>query len=121
MAGNKKSMRCAFCGKSQDQVERMLVGPNVYICNECVELCMEILMDEIAENARAGGEKETSATNLPKPAEIYEKLSEYVIGQDDAKKTLAVAVYNHYKRINSKVEDGDDCELAKSNIVMMNI
>ena len=108
---NKGQVRCSFCGKSQDDVQRVIAGPGVYICNECVELCQEI----IDENYSA---PQSEFTDIPKPQEIVDTLSQYVIGQDFAKRSLAVAVYNHYKRINSPVKD-DDVELSKSNIVML--
>ena len=108
----KKQLKCSFCGKSQDQVKRLIAGPNVYICDECIDLCQEIIQEEFEEN------EEMEAKDLPKPKEIKEILDEYVIGQDDAKKTLAVAVYNHYKRINNESKN-DDIELEKSNIAML--
>ena len=106
MAGNKKLMRCAFCGKTQDEVERMLVGPNIYICNECVELCYSLLQEDgFVPSRRESGQgsgKRREQKPLLKPREIKAILDEYVIGQDDAKVVLSVAVYNHYKRILSK-------------------
>lgn len=108
----KKQLKCSFCGKSQDQVKRLIAGPNVYICDECIDLCQEIIQEEFEEN------EEMEAKDLPKPKEIKEILDEYVIGQDDAKKTLAVAVYNHYKRINNESKN-DEIELEKSNIAML--
>lgn len=108
----KKQLKCSFCGKSQDQVKRLIAGPNVYICDECIDLCQEIIQEEFEEN------EEMEAKDLPKPKEIKDILDEYVIGQDDAKKTLAVAVYNHYKRINNESKN-DDIELEKSNIAML--
>lgn len=108
----KEQLKCSFCGKNQDQVKKLVAGPGVYICDECIELCNEIIDEELGEK------NELEMTELPKPIEIKDILDEYVIGQDNAKKTLAVAVYNHYKRIssNSKV---DDVELQKSNILML--
>ena len=113
-------LRCSFCGKPQSQVKRLNSGSGVYICNECISLCQEIL--EAEDNRQSmGKESGVGFDKLPKPREIYEILSEYVIGQDDAKKALSVAVYNHYKRINNDVFKGEDkdVELQKSNIVMV--
>ncbi|MBR5071794.1 MAG: ATP-dependent Clp protease ATP-binding subunit ClpX [Oscillospiraceae bacterium] len=125
MANGKKVMRCAFCGKTQDQVDRMLVGPNVYICNECVELCYELLQDdgvvERAGHSHSGKEPVLEAADgksLPKPREIKEFLDTYVIGQEDAKVTLSVAVYNHYKRLANNSRE-NDVELQKSNILLL--
>ena len=109
----KKQLRCSFCGKSQEQVKRLIAGPNVYICDECVELCQEIIKEEFEEII------DTEITGLPKPKEIKDYLDEYVIGQEDAKKTLAVAVYNHYKRIYAVDGKAKDIELQKSNILML--
>ncbi len=109
----KKQLKCSFCGKSQEQVKRLVAGPGVYICDECIELCSEIIEEEFEE-----AKTDTELNDIPKPKEIKEILDQYVIGQDSAKKSLAVAVYNHYKRINSEVKAGD-VELQKSNIVMM--
>lgn len=109
----KKQVKCSFCGKAQEQVKRLVAGPGVYICDECIELCSEIIEEEF-EEAKA----EVEVSEIPKPREIREILDQYVIGQDSAKKTLAVAVYNHYKRINSDVKTGD-VELQKSNILML--
>jgi ATP-dependent Clp protease ATP-binding subunit ClpX len=113
-------LKCSFCGKSQKQVKKLIAGPGVYICDECIDLCNEIIEEELAE---AGDVK---LDELPKPAEIHDFLDQYVIGQDDAKRSLAVAVYNHYKRIQSgdRVREGRDSreetvELAKSNILML--
>lgn len=108
---DKKHLRCSFCGKSQDQVKRLIAGPNVYICDECIELCQEIISEEVEELY------DFDIDNLPKPIEINQTLNDYVIGQDRAKKALSVAVYNHYKRINHKSDD--DIELQKSNILLM--
>jgi ATP-dependent Clp protease ATP-binding subunit ClpX len=108
---DKKHLRCSFCGKSQDQVKRLIAGPNVYICDECIELCQEIISEEVGELY------DFDVDHLPKPSEINATLNDYVIGQDKAKKSLAVAVYNHYKRINH-ISD-DDIELQKSNILLM--
>ena len=113
-----KQLRCSFCGKPQSQVKRLVAGPGVYICDECVQICLDII-NEGAKNEEIAG-KEAENYRLPKPKEITDILSEYVIEQDRAKKALAVAVYNHYKRINgnSPAVD-DDVELQKSNIVMI--
>ena len=94
-----KQLRCSFCGKPQDQVRRLVAGPNVYICDECIELCQEIISEEFAQTLHEEATLTSSA--LPKPREIVEALSDYVIDQDEAKKILAVAVYNHYKRIQA--------------------
>lgn len=92
----KRQLKCSFCGKNQDQVRRLIAGPNVYICDECVELCDEIIQEEIEDTI------DEDTTSLPKPKEMMEILNDYVIGQEKAKKALSVAVYNHYKRIYSK-------------------
>ena len=105
-------VKCSFCGKSQEDVHRVIAGPGVYICNECIELCREILEDDDMEPAPV------ELKDLPKPHDIAAILDQYVIGQQDAKRALAVAVYNHYKRINSETKD-DDVELQKSNIIML--
>lgn len=109
----KKQLKCSFCGKGQDQVKRLIAGPGVYICDECIELCSEIIEDEFEETS------DVMTEELPKPQEIKEYLDSYIIGQDSAKKSLAVAVYNHYKRINSKKSSNDDVELQKSNILLL--
>jgi len=109
----RKQLKCSFCGKYQDQVKRLIAGPNVYICDECVELCQEIIHEELKESM------DIHKTELPKPAEIKETLDQYVIGQEKAKKTLAVAVYNHYKRIGRGKPKKDEIELQKSNILML--
>ncbi|KUO76829.1 MAG: ATP-dependent Clp protease ATP-binding subunit ClpX [Clostridia bacterium BRH_c25] len=109
---DKKQLKCSFCGKNQEQVRRLIAGPGVYICDECIELCQEIIDEEFDE------ELDTELQDVPKPAQIKEFLDQYVIGQDEAKKALAVAVYNHYKRINSDYKI-DDVELQKSNIALI--
>ena len=109
----KKIMRCSFCGKTQDQVKRLIAGPGVYICDECVDVCADIIYNDSVEEVESG----LSVSELPKPAEIKEILDQYVIGQEQAKKILSVAVYNHYKRINQDLVD--DVELQKSNILML--
>ncbi len=109
----ERQLRSSFCGKPQDQVKRLIAGPNVYICNECIELCKEIIDEEFID------ELDYDMEDLPKPNEIKDTLDEYVIQQDRAKRALAVAVYNHYKRINNQVDSEDAIELQKSNIVML--
>lgn len=108
----KGQLKCSFCGKSQDQVRKLVAGPGVYICDECIELCNDIVEEEL------GYSNHVELNDVPKPLEINEKLDEYVIGQDKAKKALAVAVYNHYKRINAGCKV-DDVELTKSNICLI--
>jgi ATP-dependent Clp protease ATP-binding subunit ClpX len=110
---DKSTPRCSFCGKSQSQVQKLIAGPGAYICNECIELCNEIIVDDIDEVLL----EEPLVT--PKPTEIKDVLDQYVIGQESAKKSLAVAVYNHYKRINNNITTDNDVELQKSNIVML--
>lgn len=109
---NDKQIKCSFCGKSQEQVRRLIAGPDVYICDECIELCHNIVDDDIDLF------EEYDFTELPKPKEIKSKLDEYVIQQEQAKKALAVAVYNHYKRINYKAKD-DGVDIQKSNILLL--
>ena len=109
---DKKQLKCSFCGKNQDQVKRLIAGPGVYICDECIDLCSDIIQDEFEDNV------ELDTTALPKPNEIKEYLDQYVIGQDRAKKALSVAVYNHYKRVKANTYD-DDIELQKSNILLL--
>ncbi|GAA0937745.1 ATP-dependent Clp protease ATP-binding subunit ClpX [Virgisporangium aurantiacum] len=108
-------LKCSFCGKSQKQVKKLIAGPGVYICDECIDLCNEIIEEELAESG------DVKFDELPKPKEIRAFLDQYVVGQDDAKKALAVAVYNHYKRIQAESAGGpsDTVELAKSNILLM--
>jgi ATP-dependent Clp protease ATP-binding subunit ClpX len=108
----KKQLKCSFCGKTQEQVKRLIAGPGVYICDECIDLCSEIIADEFQETV------DFDPKSVPKPSEIKEYLDSYVIGQDRAKKSLSVAVYNHYKRINTNKEDMD-VELSKSNILLL--
>ncbi len=115
-----KQLKCSFCGKPQSQVRRLIAGPGVYICDECVELCADIVAEEFMQQGKArAGAKGLGEDKLPKPKEIAATLSEYVIGQENAKKALAVAVYNHYKRINQGRTADDGVELQKSNIVMI--
>lgn len=115
-----KSLHCSFCGKTEGQVERLIAGPGVYICNECVMLCDEMLADDTAASPPLGAQ-DVERMNLLTPEQIKEKLDEYVIGQEEAKKTLAVSVYNHYKRVFSDLVDDEDdgVELSKSNIMLM--
>ncbi|MGB3393815.1 MAG: ATP-dependent Clp protease ATP-binding subunit ClpX [Stenotrophomonas sp.] len=107
-----KILYCSFCGKSQHEVRKLIAGPSVFICDECVELCNDIIREELEEKAQS------ARSSLPKPREILEVLDQYVIGQNRAKRTLAVAVYNHYKRIESR-QKSDDIELSKSNILLV--
>ena len=109
---DKKQLKCSFCGKNQDQVKRLIAGPGVYICDECIDLCSDIIQDEFEDNV------ELDTTALPKPTEIKAYLDQYVIGQDRPKKALTVAVYNHYKRVKANMVD-DDIELQKSNILLL--
>ncbi|MBV8170377.1 MAG: ATP-dependent Clp protease ATP-binding subunit ClpX [Candidatus Eremiobacteraeota bacterium] len=111
----KGQLKCSFCGKSQEQVRKLIAGPGVYICDECIELCNEIIEEELYKNV----DESLRLRNIPKPKEINHILNQYVIGQDRAKKSLAVAVYNHYKRINSAGSASDDVELHKSNILLI--
>jgi ATP-dependent Clp protease ATP-binding subunit ClpX len=106
-------LKCSFCGKSQKQVKKLIAGPGVYICDECIDLCNEIIEEELTESS------EVKFDDLPKPKEIYEFLDSYVIGQDNAKKTLSVAVYNHYKRVQAGSGDKDPVELQKSNTMLL--
>ena len=114
-----KSVRCSFCGKSQENVRKIVAGPGVYICDECVELCNSIIEAELYEDEKAGYSL-NELENIPSPKEIKAVLDDYVIGQEDAKKTLSVAVYNHYKRIaHEEVQNNDDVEIQKSNILLL--
>ncbi len=117
-------LKCSFCGKSQDQVKKLIAGPEVYICDECVELCNEILDEEFFESKdkeNSGNEENVSEKPIPKPHEIKEYLDQYIVGQDEAKKVLSVAVYNHYKRLkhNKSANSKDDVEIQKSNILLV--
>lgn len=115
MAKNEeKQLKCSFCGKAQDQVRRLIAGPDVFICNECIELCQEIIEEEFEEYL-----EDYEMDSIPKPSSIKESLDDYVIQQERAKRNLSVAVYNHYKRINSSKSTNDDVELQKSNILMI--
>jgi len=106
-------LKCSFCGKSQKQVKKLIAGPGVYICDECIDLCNEIIEEELSETS------ELKFDELPKPKEIYDFLNDYVIGQDGAKKVMSVAVYNHYKRIQVGASASGDVELQKSNIILL--
>ena len=108
-----KLLYCSFCGKSQHEVRKLIAGPSVFICDECVELCNDIIREEMQDQSPAGTAK------LPKPAEINAILDEYVIGQERAKKVLAVAVYNHYKRLDARSSSKSAVELTKSNILLV--
>ena len=108
--GNEQLL-CSFCGKSQRQVKKLIAGPGVYICDECIDLCNEIIDEELTTPT------ELDLENLPRPAEIYETLSDYVVGQEQAKRALSVAVYNHYKRV--RMAGDGDVELQKSNILLL--
>ena len=110
---SSEQLLCSFCGKSQRQVKKLIAGPGVYICDECIDLCNEIIDEELAVPSSFDVE------NLPRPKEIYDFLDEYVIGQDEAKRTLSVAVYNHYKRIQMSQDDDNEIELQKSNILLL--
>ena len=111
---SNETVRCCFCGKTQEEVKKIVAGPGVYICNECIDLCKEIIDEEFYEEAVR------EFTEVPKPLEILEVLNNYVIGQDRAKRSLAVAVYNHYKRVNQQAQENtDDVELQKSNICLI--
>jgi ATP-dependent Clp protease ATP-binding subunit ClpX len=114
--GGRVHYRCSFCNKGQEEVRRLIAGPNqVYICDECVQLCREIIEEEEPAAPRV----EPSFAGIPTPRELYERLNQYVIGQDRAKRILSVAVYNHYKRINAGLDGDDDVELQKSNILLV--
>lgn len=114
---NEKNVKCSFCGKSQNSVKKIVAGPGVYICDECISLCKSIVEEEYSEDEEIGYTVEET-NDLPKPEEIKNTLDQYVIGQEEAKKTLAVAVYNHYKRINSE-DEISDVEIQKSNVLLL--
>ena len=125
MPKSDDKLKCSFCGKTQDQVKKLIAGPEVYICDECVELCNEILDEEFLgtkekDNVEEGKNTSENEKPIPKPHEIKAYLDQYIIGQDDAKKVLAVAVYNHYKRLKHNANDSDDgVEIQKSNILLV--
>ncbi|MCL4290873.1 MAG: ATP-dependent Clp protease ATP-binding subunit ClpX, partial [Thermoleophilia bacterium] len=110
--GNEQLL-CSFCGKSQRQVKKLIAGPGVYICDECIDLCNEIIDEELTAPAQL------DLDNLPRPREIYDVLNDYVVGQEEAKRTLSVAVYNHYKRVRMTSDGADEIELQKSNILLL--
>ncbi|HNH36054.1 MAG TPA: ATP-dependent Clp protease ATP-binding subunit ClpX [Rhodocyclaceae bacterium] len=114
-SGNEKLLYCSFCGKSQHEVKKLIAGPSVFICDECIELCNDIIRDEVASEQSSKGVR----SDLPTPREISEILDQYVIGQGQAKRILSVAVYNHYKRLRHQQKGNDDVELAKSNILLI--
>ena len=121
-SGKNNSVKCSFCGKLQNAVEKLIAGPGVYICDECIKACNSILEDEVYENVNEEEYTLNDSEKLPTPSEIKDILDQYVIGQDEAKKTLAVAVYNHYKRINntsSNNADKNDVEIQKSNVLLL--
>ncbi|HMS73050.1 MAG TPA: ClpX C4-type zinc finger protein, partial [Baekduia sp.] len=110
---SNEQLLCSFCGKSQRQVKKLIAGPGVYICDECIDLCNEIIDEELTAAPKF------DLSNLPKPIEINDVLDEYVIGQEEAKRTLSVAVYNHYKRVQLMQSGSSDVELQKSNILLL--
>ena len=113
-----RNIKCSFCGKSQKDVERIIAGPGVYICDECIKVCTNIIENDLYEDSEISA-GENSENELLKPEEIKKILDEYIIGQEEAKKTLSVAVYNHYKRINNKEQEKDDVEIQKSNVLLL--
>ncbi len=115
-SSSEKALYCSFCGKSQHEVKKLIAGPSVFICDECIDLCNDIIREEVPEGAAEG----EARSDLPTPADIKANLDNYVIGQEKAKRTLSVAVYNHYKRLKHKEDaKGGDVELAKSNILLI--
>ena len=123
MPNRDEKLKCSFCGKTQDQVKKLIAGPEVYICDECVELCNEILDEEFLDNKEKeieGIDSEKEEKSIPKPHEIKAYLDQYIVGQEDAKKVLAVSVYNHYKRLKHNTDDAKDgVEIQKSNILLV--
>ena len=119
MQKSERNIRCSFCGKSQDAVERIIAGPGVFICDDCIKVCNNILVDENYEDTEFNYTLNKQTDKLPSPEEIKKVLDSYVIGQDNAKKTLAVAVYNHYKRIYNPQKGNDDVEIQKSNVLLL--
>jgi ATP-dependent Clp protease ATP-binding subunit ClpX len=111
---DNKLLYCSFCGKSQHEVRKLIAGPSVFICDECVDLCEDIIQEEVIDDIAKGEEEE----KFPTPAEIHDGLNDYVISQEDAKKVLSVAVYNHYKRIRGQ-DDKGEADIAKSNIMLI--
>ena len=111
---NQSGLSCSFCGATQEEVRKLIAGPGVYICDQCIDLCNDIILDEVDED-----EESAPRASIPKPREIRDFLNQYVIGQDDAKKILSVAVYNHYRRIEEKQASKSSIELAKSNILLI--
>src|SRR5512135_2105154 len=118
MSDSEKQLYCSFCGKSQHEVKKLIAGPSVFICDECIELCNDIIRDEVPAEA---GTSRSAKSDLPTPGEIKSILDSYVIGQDPAKRTLSVAVYNHYKRLKHMGAGAgkEDVELSKSNILLI--
>jgi ATP-dependent Clp protease ATP-binding subunit ClpX len=116
-SSSEKVLYCSFCGKSQHEVKKLIAGPSVFICDECIELCNDIIRDEVSQETTESSKP--TKTELPIPSEIKQSLDNYVIGQDVAKRTLAVAVYNHYKRLKHMSQNKEDVELAKSNILLI--
>src|SRR5476649_2618969 len=115
-SSSEKVLYCSFCGKSQHEVKKLIAGPSVFICDECIELCNDIIRDEVPVDA---ADPKSAKSDLPIPSEIKSSLDQYVIGQDVAKRTLAVAVYNHYKRLKHMSRTKDEIELSKSNILLI--
>jgi ATP-dependent Clp protease ATP-binding subunit ClpX len=115
-SSSEKVLYCSFCGKSQHEVKKLIAGPSVFICDECIELCNDIIRDEVPAE---GADAKTAKSDLPFPSEIKASLDQYVIGQEVAKRTLSVAVYNHYKRLKHMGRNKDEIELAKSNILLI--